>query len=288
MEPIKKIYFAPNWGLSPEEMVACYIKQTPKESGSWGNIRHTTDLKEAEYLIIEDRCADEVYNKFSSGKRLHFSREALDPSSYNDYRADQVKRFSFWDESGYLYSKWIYPGEYGGINMTYDELASEQEPNKTKVISCIQTNKELTPIHQVRKTFIKKYTSDYDIDVYGPISCANSTLENNDKKSALDEYKYCLAFDNQITIKNFFGTQVTDALLRWTVPIYGGGGELERYFPKKSFIKIDPTNLNDVHRVHELIRNDDFNDRRESIAEARQLIMNKYNVWPTIEALIDG
>ena len=154
MEPAKKIYFAPNWGLSPEEMVASYIKQTPKESGMWGNISYTTDLNEAEYLIIEDRCAPDVYNKFPANRRLHFSREALDPNSYNSYGVDQVKRFSFWDESGYLYSKWIYPGEYGGINMTYDELLSEREPNKTKIISCIQTNKELTPIHTARQDFI--------------------------------------------------------------------------------------------------------------------------------------
>ena len=281
-----KIYFAPNWGLSAEDMVACYIKQSPKESGSWGKISHTTDLNKADYLIIEDECTADVYNKFPADKRLYFSREALDPNSHNNYKANQVKKFSFWDGSGYLYTKWIYPREYGGINMTYDKLLSDQEPNKIKNISCIQTNKEITTIHKARQVFIKKYMSRYDIDVYGTISCANRALENNDKKNALDEYKYCLTFDNQTTIKNFFGTQVTDALLRWTVPIYGGGGELERYFPKKSFIKIDPTDLNDIDRVHDLIKNDNFNDRREAIAQARDLIINKYNVWPTIEALI--
>lgn len=282
-----KIYFAPNWGLSAEEMVACYVKQSPKESGSWGEVSYTTDLNEAEYLIIEDGCSPDVYSKFSSDKRLYFSREALDSNSHNNYPGDQTKKFSYWDGSGYLYTKWIYPGAYGGINMTYDELSAEKEINKTKIISCVQTDKNITPTHKARQTFIKKYIYCNDIDVYGTISCANSELENNNKRTALDQYKYTLAFDNQVTIRDFFGTQVTDALLRWTVPIYGGGGELSKYFPEKSFIKINPLNLDDVDRVNNLVQNDDFDSRKEAIKEARDLVLNKYNVWPTIDALIN-
>jgi hypothetical protein len=290
-----KIYFAPaistiNRMASSEEMVSCYIKQSPKESGSWGEITYTTNLNEAEYLIIEDGCSSDIYNRFPPNKRLYFSREALDDSSHYNYPGDQVKRSSYWDGSGYLYTKWIYPGAYGGINMTYDELSAEKEINKTKTISCVQTDKSRTPIHKARQIFIKKYVHFYDIDVYGTISCANSELEryNNfghdcsNKRTALDQYKYTLAFDNQVTIRDFFGTQVTDALLRWTVPIYGGGGELGKYFPEKSFIKINPLNLDDVDRVNNLVQNDDFDSRKEAIKEARDLILNKYNAWPTI------
>jgi hypothetical protein len=282
-----KIYFAPaistiNRMSSSEEMVSCYIKQSPKESGSWGEITYTTNLNEAEYLIIEDGCSSDIYNRFPPNKRLYFSREALDSSSHYDYPGDQVERSSYWDGSGYLYTKWIYPGAYGGINMTYDELSAEKEVNKTKTISCVQTDKNRTPIHKARQVFIKKYVHFYDIDIYGTISCANSELENNNKRTALDQYKYTLAFDNQVTIRDFFGTQVTDALLRWTVPIYGGGGELSKYFPEKSFIKINPLNLGDVDRVNDLVQSDDFESRKEAIKEARDLVLNKYNVWPTI------
>ena len=282
-----KIYFAPNWGLTADQMVSCYIKQTPKESGSWKDITYTTDPDESDYLIIEDACSPDVFNRFPKEKRLYFSREALDPNSINNYPTDKAVRSSFWDGTGYLYTKWIYPGEYGGINMTYDELSAEKETNKTKTISCIQTNKDITPIHKARQIFIKRYKHSYDIDVYGTISCADKKLKNNDKKTALDEYKYTLAFDNQVTIKDFFGTQVTDALLRWTVPIYGVGGELGKYFPEKSFIKINPLNLNDANRGNNLIKDYDFDSRKEAVKEARDLILNRYNVWPTIDTLIN-
>ncbi len=282
-----KIYFAPNWGLSSEQMVESYIKQTPGSDGCWNDISYTTNIEEADYVIIEDNCSEEVLNRFPKDRLLYFSREALDAGSHTRYSSDKVTRFSFWDGTGYLYTKWIYPGGLAGVNMSYSDLQQEvTSPTKDKLISCTQTNKEMTPIHVARKAFIEKYAALYPIDVYGGISCANSTLKDNDKRNSLDPYKYSLCFDNQVTIKNFFGTQVTDSLLRWTVPIYGGGGDLGKYFPEKSFIKIDPTNLEDVDRVYDTIHNDDFDIRQSAIAEARELIMNKYNLWPTIERII--
>lgn len=282
-----KIYFAPNWGLTSEEMASFYLHQTPKDDGCWNDITYTANIDEADYVIIEDNCSLELLDKFPKERLLYFSREALDNRSHINYPTNKVTKFSFWDNSGYLYTKWFYPPGQAGVNMTYEDLKNEKSPpSKTKTISCTQSNKEMTPIHVARKAFIHKYAVSYPIDVFGSIFFANCILKDNDKRNSLDEYKYSLCFDNQVTIKNFFGTQVTDALLRWAVPIYGGGGDLERYFPENSFIKIDPTNLKDVDRVYDLIQNDDFDLRQSAIAEARELIMNKYNLWPTIERII--
>ena len=58
-----KIYFAPNWGLTPEQMVKDYIKQTPKEKGIWEDISYTLDPDNADYLIIQDSCDFNLMNK---------------------------------------------------------------------------------------------------------------------------------------------------------------------------------------------------------------------------------
>ena len=44
--------------------------------------------------------------------------------------------------------------------------------------------------------------------------------------------------------------------MRWTVPIYGGGANLDKFFPPKSFIKINPADLKEVDRVIEILEND--------------------------------
>jgi len=96
-----------------------------------------------------------------------------------------------------------------------------------------------------------------------------------------------LCFDNQDTIRDFFGTQFTDAVLSWTVPIYWGGADLQKYFPSKSFIKIDIKNPHEINRVIEMLRNEDYKERVEALTEARDLILNKYNLWSTISDIVE-
>ena len=285
---MKKIYFAPNWGLTSEEMVEDYIRQTPKCEGIWNNISVTLDVNDADYLIIQDNCDSNLFYKFERDKRLYFSREALDSQSINRYTNDIVKRFSYWDETGLLWTKWWYPNKSsGGINKTYDELINEKQINKTKYLSCIQSDKNHQWGHRLRHNFLRDYSmmADY-LDLYGSIRYSNKKLLDNNKCSGLDDYRYTLAFDNQNTIKNFFGTQFTDAILRWTVPIYWGGADLEKYFPEGSFIKLDIENDNEIERITRLIEKDDYNNRLGALKEARKLILNKYNMWPIIEKVI--
>ena len=282
-----KVYFAQNWGLTSRQMCENYIKQTPGCLGAWENIQVTYDIDDADYLIIEDNCSLEDAKRFNNKTRIYFSREALDSSSHVKYGSRHFIRSTFWDNTGYLYTKWVYNGSAGGIMMSYDDLNKETPVTKSKTISTVQSNKQYTKVHRDRVNFINKMVDKTNLDVYGSINCANNVLINNDKKSALDDYKYCLAFDNQVTIKDFFGTQFTDSILRWTVPIYGGGADLEKYFPSKSFIKVDPTDMNEVDRVIDLLEKDDYNERLEALTEARRLILDTYNIWPTIKKIID-
>jgi hypothetical protein len=286
---MKKIYFAKNWGLTSQQMCKNYIMQTPNCSGIWEDIQVTYNIKEADYLIIEDNCSIEEANHFNNKSKIYFSREALDSLSHQRYLSTDYIRSSFWDNTGYLYTKWVYgKGACGGIYMTYDELKNEKMPNKNKLIGTIQSNKTMTPTHIDRVNFIRTMAKNYDLHVYGSIDCKNKDLPENNKRFALDEYKYCLTFDNQMNIDNFFGTQFTDSILRWTIPFYGGGANLSKFFPEKSFIKINPSDKSDINRIKSIIENkDDYNDRIDALCEARDLILNKYNIWPTIKNIIN-
>tara|TARA_B100000131_G_scaffold305734_1_gene332027 strand:+ start:433 stop:1314 length:882 start_codon:yes stop_codon:yes gene_type:complete len=287
---MKKVYFAPNWGLSSEQMINDYVKQTPGSTGRWNDIVVVTDPVEAEYLIIQDQCDTSLLSYFDEDKRLYFSREAMDSVSINSY--PNTKKFSYWDDTGFLWTKWWYPNKSsGGINKTYDELLSETSNpyDKTKLLSCVQSDKVLTEGHILRHNFLVDFMNKSPelLDLYGSIKFSNKDLKDNDKFYALSEYKYCLAFDNQDTIKNFFGTQFTDSILYWTIPIYWGGAELDRFFPKDSFIQIDIRKSDELDRVIDIIKNDDYESRLPALKEARELIMNKYNMWPMIDEILE-
>ena len=286
---MKKLYFAPNWGLTSERMIADYIKQTPGNTGQWGDVVVVTNPTEADYLIIQDNCDARALSYFDEDKRLYFSREAMDSVSIHSY--PNTKKYSYWDGSGFLWTKWWYPNKSsGGINKTYDELLAEESPpyDKDRLLSCVQSNKISTEGHQLRYNFLLDFISNKPdlIDLYGAINFSNKELKDNDKFYALSNYKYCLAFDNQDTIKNFFGTQFTDSILYWTVPIYWGGADLNRFFPEDSFIQIDIRKPEELNRVIEIVQNDDYESRIPAIKEARELILNKYNMWPMINEII--
>ena len=290
---MKKVYFAPNWGLTSKQMVQDYIKQSPNTSGVWNNLTYTLDFKEADYLVVQDQCDRRFLQHMPPEKILYFSREAMTPQIHQLYPPDQVNRNSFWDGTNILWTKWWYPNKSsGGVGLTYDELKKEiSPPEKGKILSCVQSDKRMTYGHVLRHDFLGKFSSMHTdmLDLYGPIRYANKELLNNDKVNALDPYKYTLAFDNQDIIKDFFGTQFTDAILRWCVPIYWGGADLQKYFPEKSFLKIDITKdqEKEIDRVVDFLKSDDYESRLDHIREARELILDKYNMWPVIEEAIN-
>ena len=292
---MKKIYFAPTpWAYS-QQVLEDYRHQTPNNSGVWENIQAVTNPDEAEFLIIQDETNDVgLLKKFEPRKRLYFNREALSTGILNRINKEEYRLFSFWDGSGYLPIRWWYGTNvgastqgYGGITKTFDELSELKPYEKSKSVCCILSDKVMNEGHQIRKDFAEKYSKKYPLDLYGSVSFRNCEIPNNDKILALKDYKYCLGFDNQDFIKDFFGTQFSDSVLAWCVPIFWCGTDLRRYFPEGSFIQFDARNPLEIDRIHEIITNDDYEKRLPALTEARNLILNKYNFWPTIKKLVD-
>jgi hypothetical protein len=292
---MKTIYFASTPWANSDEILEDYRFQTPNNLGVWEDIIAVKDPKKAEFLVIQDETPDiHLYNFFKPSKRLYFNREALATNLINMFPATEFNRFSFWDGTGYLPIRWWYGTNikasaqgYGGITKNYDELVAQEPYEKTKEISCILSNKVMNEGHKIRKNFTKSFIKKYHLDLYGSVEFKNSEIPNNDKILALKDYKYCLGFDNQDFIKDFFGTQLSDTLLSWSVPIFWCGADLSRYLPEGSYIQFNARDEYEIDRIIEIIKNDDYNKRLPSIKKARDMILNKYNFWPTIKSVID-
>ena len=146
--------------------------------------------------------------------------------------------------------------------------------------------------HQLRINFMFILMQKYNnlIDLYGDLPFANKKLKNNEKFDCLIDYEYCIAFDNQNDIIKFFGTQFTDSILCYTIPIYWGGSNevLKNYFPEKSFETIDIRSPDSLIKIINIITESNYVDRIEELKIARLNILNKYNVWPTIKTEIQN
>lgn len=288
---MRKFYFAPTPWSSSEQVFNDYRFQTPNNLGIWEDIQATTNLDEAEFIVIQDECYDsQVLSRFEPKKRLYFNREALSTHLKNQYPSSEFNRFSYWDGTGYLPLRWWYGSNWssGGVNQDYDSLTKLELPEKSKTLCCILSDKEMTEGHRLRKKFTQNFISKHNFDLYGSVSFRNSEIPNNDKFSVLKQYKYCLGFDNQDFIKDFFGTQCTDTLLAWTVPIFWCGQDLSKYLPEGSYIQFNARDLNEIDRIIDVIEKDDYQARIPAIKEAREYLLNKHNFFPTIKKLIDN
>lgn len=286
-----KIYFAPAWDFTSEQMVDDYRRQTPGQLPKWRDMEVTFDVKSADYLIIQDYCDERLLNEFDPKNIYCFARETIGLGRIDDYSGTGINIFSWRDRSSYLYVKWTYPNNWAGVNKTYDELNNTQSPpDKNKILSSIQSNKNWIEGHLKRLKFLKEFISRYPdkLDLFGGISFSNSILPDNNKMYALDPYKYNIAFDNTLYL-NYFATQFTDAILSWSVPIFWGCPNLNEYFPEKSYIKFNVDDMGEIERIIDIIKNDTYTDRINDLREARQLILDKYNLWSTIyRAITEG
>lgn len=281
----------PAWGDSAETIYDTMKLQTPNANGMWLDMEATLDIDKADYYIIQDYTDMQIPD---ISKAYYFAREV--PGAGRVDHIPEAKKFSWLDKSSYLYTKWVYPGEMtGGVSLSYDFLTSQEPPIKKRDVLCIQSDKYFLEGHKKRVNFIKKLVGDYrdEIDLFGSIRVLLSYYGHGEtrvdnKFAKLKDYKYCLAFDNG-QYDNYFGTQFTDAILSWAVPIYWGAPNILDFFPKDSFISFDASSMDEPRRIMEILESDSYEKRLPALREARDLILNKYNIWPTIyEAITSG
>ena len=290
-----KIYFMPAWGNTSEQMLEAASYQTPGKKAIWKNIQGVTSINDADWYIVQDYTEPEyerfIVDKGLLDKCLYFSREVPGGGPIKNY--DSMKKFSYLDQSSFLFTKWVYPSSVnGGVNLSYDDLKKIRPSEKRQKIICVQSNKRILQGHVLRLKFIHEFCKRNSeiIDLAGSItkdldfwSFNNKVeLKNEDKFETLSEYQYSLAFDNG-QYKNYFGTQFTDSLLTWTVPVYWGSPNIEEFFPDGSYINFSVTDDFEINRIVEKLTNtNDYKNRMPSIEKARNLILDKYNMWNVI------
>jgi len=170
------------------------------------------------------------------------------------------------------------------IDKSYDELkAIINIPQKSKNISCIASSLTRWAGHKVRMSFIEyiKDNNNLGIDFFGK---GTNFLEN--KWDGIAPYKYSIAIENS-SIDNYWTEKISDVFLSYSLPFYFGCTNIDKYFPKESYIWIDITNPQKaLLTMREAIENNEYEKRLDYIKEARELVLDKYNLFPFIANFI--
>jgi hypothetical protein len=164
---------------------------------------------------------------------------------------------------------------------SYDQLSEIQPGLKSEQISVICSNKTYTPGHRARLRLLEVLKKHFkQLDVFGqglnPIA---------DKWDGIYPYQYHLVLENG-RFPHYWTEKLTDAYLGYAFPIYSGCPNLEDYFSSQSFLKINPEEIDQtIHTIEQAISTHQYERSLAAITEARNLILNRYNLFPMLAEL---
>lgn len=276
--------------------------QTPLHRGVWGDFCFTEKAVSAcDYVVVLNNLESELVTKCPPENVWRVLQEPpVDffkpwhlnpPYAFKSFTCDP-------DLSGpeYVRSQPMLPWH---INRDYDFLKVATLPVKTKKLSWITSTKNKLEGHKKRMRFlhlVSKQIKSLDLlggGVYHMANSENGTRNESaqkrlgfksieDKWAGLAPYKYSLAVENAV-IPDYWSEKIADCFLAWTLPIYYGCLNLEDYFPNQSFIRIDidsPKEAIDI--IAKCMRDDPWEARLPAIIEARNLVLERYQLFPAL------
>lgn len=263
------------------------FRQTRNSSGVWEGVNFTIEeVDECDLLVVLNRPRNNIKVRcvekwlFSHESPVDIYRWHLSSFKYFD------KVFSFWDGKQFANIIRLQTALPWHINRSYDELIRINIlkcRNKLDKVSWVTSNANCKPGHIVRlkfRDYMKKNRFNFDLFGRGfnPIE---------DKFDGLFPYKYSLALENY-SCNDYWTEKIADCYLSWTIPIYWGAINITEYFPKNSMILIDPSKPEQaLGIIKDAIRNKWWDNNLKALAEARYLVLNKYQFFPHIVNLID-
>lgn len=302
MIAIKIISDCPDWKM---------LRQTPGAQGRWRNCFFYEDdrIKECDWLVVYSHVLKEEHVQCPAKNTIYVDPEPptirlrgerfLKQFSYVvTCRRDLKLRGTINTQQGLLWHVGMQMESSGrhrdldftfsssvGITRGYDEFNNHEAPRKTKLLSVMSSDKAFTDGHRRRRAFIEVLKNRFgdSVEIYG-----RGIKDISDKWDAIADYKYHVAIENSAH-PDYWTEKLSDSYLAGAYPFYYGCPNLSDYLPSSSFTRID---INDPQRAVEIIAEgigaNLYENSLESLKEAKELILNKHNIFAVLSDLIEA
>lgn len=266
------------------------VQQTPSFSSTWNGVRFVFEpVSECDLLIASNPPVSDIRIRCPEGNKWLFTGES--PIEQYRWQTESFplfdKVFTFWSSSvspNIVHEQTSLPWH---VEKSYDQLsaltAQVAALSKRPEVSWVTSNASHKEGHVLRMAFKDCLKANgFKFDLYGrgfePIK---------DKFDGIYPYQYSLAIENY-GCNDYWTEKIADCFLSWTVPIYWGAKNISQYFPENSFIQIDPSHPQEALKTIRAAIDDDFYSKNiDALAEARSLVLNKYQFFPHVCELID-
>lgn len=258
-------------------------RQTPNCSMQWKEFIFTEeDVDECDYLVILDYPKKDIVVKVSPNNILSLCLEP--PNEVSKYRQYANKKAAIiYNQLDIKKNNVLSHGALPWhIDKDYDFLSklSVADLEKEDKIVWVTSNQKSSKGHRERMLFLEQLKELPFVDMYGrgikPIS---------DKWQALNGAKYAIAYEN-FNNHYYWTEKIADCYLSYTMPIYYGCNKIADYFPKNSFIQLDPQDKHIDLFLKEIVKSNQWQENLEAIIQARDLVLNQYQLFPFLYEII--
>lgn len=188
-----------------------------------------------------------------------------------------------------FFNDWHFGFNHSSLSHKYsfEEIKTLKKSIKTKNISIITSSLAVFPIHIKRLDFISKLKETFgdEIDYFG-----RGFNFIDDKADAILPFRFHICIENNFT-NDLWTEKFADPLLGYSIPIYIGCPNINKYFPDDSFYSLDISDFKaSVLLIKEILSDPEkfYNQKIDNLLVARSLLINEHNIYPTLIKLYEN
>ncbi|HEX2972074.1 MAG TPA: glycosyltransferase family 10 [Tepidisphaeraceae bacterium] len=260
-------------------------RQTAGGSWTWEGVRFTVDpVEDSDYAVVLTYPKEPTVVRCSQGNCWLLLQEPPTEGFRAYHQGSRIyDRIFTQDESlwgtQYMHSQPALPWH---VNKDYEFLKRCGVPEKSRPLSWITSNAKFLRGHRARMQLVERLQGKMEFDLFG-----KGIRYIEDKWDGLAPYRYAVAVEN-FCGPYYWTEKIADALLSWTMPIYYGCTNIESYFPKEAMVRIDLHDPDVVEKIRDVVAGDRWKQNLDAIAEARRLILDRYQLFPFLADQIRG